>query len=295
MNMPSNADAADQEDENRAVQPRDPEEKAAEDAALSHVESDTSPYGKSLQGKQVSHSVEGVDREGDEFRVRLAYQPAGRFSGKPGQEVVRVDSSGQVIGRDIARRPKAGMPWALMALAALSVAAAAVLVPWILNSANEAGDPLYKAGRVLWLRASPPEFRDEIQYSATGPEGNASNWRIADPGEGNKFAVVPVTVSNQQSQQVSLNVDEESADIDTESHGPANPINVVERSVRMDGPIDDQYRYPDFIGVWGDVTLRAGEQLTGMMVFEVPEDAVVTEFTWRATDTILIRFPEHLR
>ena len=44
---------------------------------------------------------------------------------------------------------------------------------------SSAGDPLYRAGRILFMRASPPVLVDEIQYGGrTIEEGDVVNFRI---------------------------------------------------------------------------------------------------------------------
>lgn len=263
----------------------------AAEIALAHVRQDRSPYGGKFSRRELRFEVRGVEQVEDGTRVHIAYRPAGRWAGRPGEEWVLVAPDGRIMSRDQVTRPRDAPPWALLALAGLSVIVAAVVVPWLLVFRGEAeGDPLYRAGSTLWMRTSRPTLVDEIQYAGQDVDGNPATYRIAGPGEGRKLAVITVTLFNEEAQQVSVTVDENAAEVTDQDGNDYKPLNVVERSVAMQGAVDPKYRFPDFVGLWRSFIIRSGESVSGMLIFEVPEDADLKRLTWRASDTIITRF-----
>ncbi len=262
----------------------------AEVAALAFVDEDRTPYGGPMAKRELSFEVLETQRLGADVRVRIGYRPSKGFSGRAGEEWILVDGDGAIRTRELISRPKENQPWVLIALATLSVIAAVVLVPVLISRSDPSGDPLYRAGRTLWMRASQPDIVDEVQYGGLTLDGNAVNFRIAGPANDWQLAVIHVSLFNQTSQQVSVTIDENAAvltDVDGEEYAP---INVVERSQGMSGSIDSQYRYPDFIGLWRSIVIRGAESVAGMLLFEVPPDFDADRFTWRASDTIQVGF-----
>jgi hypothetical protein len=262
----------------------------AEAAALASVGADRTPYGGPMARRNLKFEVLESQRLGSDVRVRIGYQPSSRFSGRAGEEWVLVSPEGEILTRELLSRPKDNQPWVLIALASLSLIAALILIPMIVSRSNPTGDPLYRAGRTLWMRASPPDIVSEVQYGGRTLDGGSVNFRIAGPGNGWNLAVVHVSLFNQSSQQVSVAIDEQAAvliDVDGEKYPP---INVVNRSVGMSGPIESQYRYPDFIGLWRSIVIRGSESVAGMLLFEVPPDFEADRLNWQASDTIQVGF-----
>jgi len=263
---------------------------AAETAALAYVDGDRTPYGGPMARRDLSFEVLETQRLGADVRVRIGYRPASGFSGRSGEEWVLVGPDRDVRTRELISRPKDSQPWVLIAIATLSVIAAVILIPLVIQRSDPTGDPLYRAGRTLWMRASQPEIVDEIQYGGRTLNGDSVNFRIAGPGNEWNLAVVHVSLFNQTSQQVSVNINEEAATMVGVDGEEYSPLNVVTHSVGMSGPIDPRYRYPDFIGLWRSIVIRATESVAGMLIFEVPPDFEADRMTWKASDTIAIGF-----
>lgn len=258
--------------------------------ALAFVDEDRTPYGGPMARRELSFEVLGTQRLGADIRVRIGYRPSKGFSGRSGEEWILVDQDGVIRTRELISRPKENQPWVLIALAAISVIAAVILVPLLISRSDPSGDPLYRAGRTLWMRASQPDIVDEVQYGGLTLAGDSVNFRIAGPANDWQLAVIHVSLFNQTSQQVSVAIDENAVvltDVDGEEYAP---INVVERSEGMTGPIDSQYRYPDFIGLWRSIVIRGAESVAGMLLFEVPPDFEANLLTWKASDTIQVGF-----
>jgi hypothetical protein len=291
MDAPANMDSGDASSSDDAVSPEDRAAfSAAEAVALARVDEDRSPYGGPMASRELSFEVMETQRYGPDIRVRIGYRPSSGFSGRSGEEWILIDSDGAVRTRELISRPKDSQPWVLIVLASVSVIAALILVPMIIARSNPTGDPLYRAGRTLWMRVSPPDIVSELQYGGRTISGDAVNFRIAGPGNGWNLAVVHVSLFNQTSQQVSVNIDEAAAVLIDVDGTEFSPINVVNRSETMSGPIDSQYRYPDFIGLWRSIIIRGTESVAGMLIFEVPLDFEPDRFTWKASDTIQVGF-----
>ncbi len=291
MEVPANIGGGETSSPDDAV---DPADRAlfslAESVALAHVDEDRSPYGGPMARQQMSFEVLETHRFGSDIRVRISYRLRSGFSGRPGEEWIMIDSEGAVRTRELISRPKENPPWVLITLAALSVIAAVILIPVIIAGANPTGDPLYRAGRTLFMRASPPVLVDEIQYAGRTLDGDVVNFRIAGPSNGWKIAVAQISLFNETSQQVSLVIDENAAVLTDVNDVDYVPINVVDRSLSMSGPIDPEFRYPDFIGLWRSIAIRGSESVSGMLLFEVPPDFEADILTWKASDTIQVGF-----
>ena len=291
MEVPANVGGGDTPAADNIVDPSDREAfSRAEAVALAHVDEDRSPYGGPMARRQMSFEVLETHRLGSDIRVRISFRLSSGFSGRPGEEWILVDSDGAVHARELIRRPKENPPWVLISMAALSVIAALVLIPVIIAGSNPIGDPLYRAGRTLFMRASPPVLVDEIQYGGRTLDGDVVNFRIAGPGNGWKIAVAQITLFNETSQQISIVIDEKAAVLTDVDGVEYTPINVVERSVGMSGPINPEFRYPDFIGLWRSIVIRSSESVSGMLLFEVPPDFEANILAWKASDTIQVGF-----
>jgi len=55
--------------------------------------------------------------------------------------------------------------------------------------------------------------------------------------------------------------------------------------------LNNNYNRPGFVPLWQSKSIAAGEQLTGMLVFEVPKGSTFKEFDWNATDNMIVHYP----
>lgn len=291
MDVPANIDGDKAPSTGDSVDPADRAAfSQAETVALAHADENRSPYGGPMARREMSFEVLETHRLGSDVRVRIGYRLSRGFSGRPGEEWILVDSDGDVRARELIRRPKENPPWVLISMAAVSVIAAVILIPVIIAGSNPTGDPLYRAGRTLFMRASPPVLVDEIQYGGRTLDGTVVNFRIEGPANGWKIAVAQVSLFNETSQQVSMIIDENAAVLTDVNGTNYTPINVVTRSLGMSGPIDPQFRFPDFIGLWRSIVIRTSESVSGMLLFEVPPDFEADRLAWKASDTIVVGF-----
>jgi hypothetical protein len=177
----------------------------------------------------------------------------------------------------------------LATLAALSAVAASVLIPLIIINPVK-GDPLYVPGRILWMRVSEPSLVPEVHFQNLDISGNLSSFAITPSNTNLRLAVIQVTLINQQSHEVLVVIDEKAASILDKEGDTHRPIDSVLRSVPVTA-IDPRLTYSGFVPLWTTVNLAAGEQVTGMLVFEVPPGTSFKEFRWDATDSMIVRFP----
>lgn len=260
----------------------------AEEAALARARADKKPY-RRWGKKDLEYAVAGSEHVGDITRVRVTYRPATGFRGRPGEEVIQVGPGGEIVAREQLHQPQDAFPWVLATLAAVSALAAAVLIPLIIINPVQ-GDPLYVPGRILWMRVSAPSVVSAVHFQNPDINGNLTNFAISPAGPDARLAVLQVTLINQQSHDVVVVIDEQAASALTELNETVKPIDTVVRSIAV-AAVDPRFVYAGFVPLWDTINLKSGEQVTGMMVFEVPPGTRFKEFRWDATDSMIVRFP----
>ena len=260
----------------------------AEEGALAYARANRTPYGR-WGKRELEHSVAGREHVGDVIRVRITYRPASGFRGRPGEEVVQVGPGGVVVAREQLHPPQEAFPWVLAGFAALSAIAAAALIPIIIINPVQ-GDPLYVPGRILYMRVTEPAVVPVLHFQNLDITGNLSSFAISPSTDDRRLAVVQVTLINQQSNDVVVVIDQNAASMLTEAGETVRPIDTVLRSQGVDR-IDPRYSYAGFVPLWTTVSLGAGQQVSGMLVFEVAPGSRFKEFRWDATDSMIVRYP----
>lgn len=269
------------------VSSRTPAEQAAVDYASEHRE----VYGRRWRKRDLTYTVlnsETTD-EGNTL-VTMTYRPAVKFHGRPGEEEIVVSPDGEVVDRTQVHAPQDPFPWPLAGLALASVIAAAVMVPLILTQQSRSVNPLYVSGRILWMRVTKPTVVDKIQYRNQDVQGQIRDWEISPSKPNDALALVEVTLINQQSRNVVVVVDENAATLTAKDGTAYTPINTVQSS-HVVSTLNEKYNQPGFVPLWQTKSIAAGEQLTGMLVFEVPKGSTFQEFDWNATDNMIVRYP----
>jgi len=166
---------------------------------------------------------------------------------------------------------------------------AVVAISWMTVFKGEAGDPLYVAGRTLWIRAEEPKQQQFITYQGTDTSGKVYNWAMKPEDEANNELVyVKITLINQTSGTVNLVVDESSSNLLDSKRTSYKPIDTLARAYTAEPA--PRYSVPEFVPMWGTVKLNANEQVTGMMVYEMPRGSSFSELRWKASDSVSIRY-----
>jgi hypothetical protein len=256
--------------------------------ALAYAADNKYAYGPGLGKTDLVWEVAGAEqRAKGVVRVSLKFRPAKSFKGKWGEEYVDVAPDGAVTARRVIRVPREDAPWVLISLAAISVVAAAALIPFILF--YEGGDPLYVAGRTLYMRATEPKLLPFVLFTGPDNTGVTHNWAIKTEGTGTELAVLKVTLINAQSNSIRVIVDEGAAELRTADDQTHKPIDLIKRTYQTE-TTDPRSSIAGFVPLWTTVTLDAGKQVEGYMVFEVPAGSSFKEFRWNATDSAIVRF-----
>jgi len=260
------------------------------EAALKYSASNKYEYGPRLRNSELKWSVLSAERMANDIvRVNVQYTPTSGFRGNPGTEYMDIDAGGAVLARRQLTTPKENNPVVLMGITAFSVVLAVVLISLMTVFKGEAGDPLYVAGRTLWIRAEFPKQQQFITYSGADTSGNIYNWAMKPDDEANNELVyVEVTLINQTSGTVNLVVDESAATLLDGNKTVYSPINTITRAYSAESA--PRFNVAGFVPMWGSVKLNEGQQVTGMLVFELPAGSSFNELRWRASDSATIRY-----
>ena len=262
-------------------------------AALEYAGENKYEYGPRLRDAELDWNVVSAEPMANNIvRVKLEFAPASGFRGNPGSEYLDVDASGAILARRQISIPKENNPVVLMGITAVSVVIAVVFISMMTVFKSEGGDPLYVAGRTLWIRAEVPKSQEYITYSGADQTGTLYNWAMKPDDEvNNELVYVKVTLINEKSGSVNVVVDEEAAVLMDGNKKSYKPINAISRAELDDTEESDpKYNVEDFIPIWGTVQIKASEQVIGMMVFELPRGSSFSEFRWKASDSATISY-----
>ena len=258
--------------------------------ALEYARANKYEYGPRLRDAELTWNVVSAEKmAGDMVRVRLEFIPTSGFRGDPGSEYMDIDAGGAVLARRQLSVPKENKPFMLMGITAFSVILAVVLISMLTVFKTEGGDPLYIAGRTLWIRAEEPKQQQFITYQGADTNGIIYNWAMKPEDEANNELVyVKVTLNNETSGVVNLIVDESSALLLDGNKSAYQPIDTISRAYSAEAA--PRFLVPGFIPIWGTVKMNGGDQVTGMMVFELPRGSSFSELRWTASDSVTIRY-----
>ena len=260
-------------------------------AARNFAEENSYQYGPAFRDTEIAWDVISAESMSDDIvRVYIEFAPVSGFRGDPGVEYMDVDSGGEGLASRQIRPLKENRPVVLIGITAFSVVLAVVLISFMTVFKPEGGDPLYVAGRTLWIRSEVPVSQKIISYVGNDVNGVSHNWEMRPDDEANNELVfVKITLINQISGSVNLVLDEGAATLVDGNRTKYNPINVIERSVTADA--DSDYNVPSFVPLWGTLVLNTGQQVAGMLVFELPRNSSFDELRWNASDSAIIRYP----
>ncbi len=259
-------------------------------AAIEYAAANTYDYGPRMREIDLAWEVVSAEPMANEIvRIRLQYSPVSGFRGDPGLEYMDVDANGAVLARRQLNVPRENRPVLLMGFAAFSVVLAVVMISLMTVFERDTSDPLYVAGRTLWIRAEEPKQQQYITYSGQDSNGNVYNWAMKPSDESNnELTYVQVTLINQTSGTVNLVVDENSAKLLDGDRVTYKPINTIESAYTAERA--PQYNVPGFVPLWGSVKLNEGELVSGMMVFEMPRGSTFSELRWTSSDSASIKY-----
>ena len=259
-------------------------------AALTYAGENRYEYGPRLRDVELTWNVISAEPMPNGIvRVRLEYLPMSGFRGQPGAEYMDVDAGGAILARRLTRTPKENRPFVLIGITAFSIVLALVLISLMTVFKNDGGDPLYVAGRTLWIRAERPEPQQYIIYEGADTTGTVHTWAMSPNDiQANDLVYIKVTLINQTSGTISLLIDENAAKLLDSNRTDYDPVNTLDGAYPVE--MNERYLVDDFIPIWGSVRLNENEQVTGMLVYEVPKGSSFSQLRWRATDTAVIHY-----
>ena len=263
------------------------------DAALAFASENAYAYGPKWSKRSLMWDVASVEQRGEVVRVTLDYRPEGTFKGRPGSEWIEVGPDGTVAARNQVRPAKEDLPWVLIAVAAASVIAAAVLVPlFLLRGPAEEENPPSVRGRSLWMWADKVDVAPRFYFTGQNTAGEVQNWVIRPEEPGNELALVRMELHNDSSATTHVLIDEEAATLESVDYERYAPIDPTVRAVPLaEGEeMEAEHTRSAIIPMWGSLDIATDEALAGVMFFEVRAGSKFSAFRWTATDSMTVRY-----
>ncbi len=129
-------------------------------------------------------------------------------------------------------------------------------------------------------------LKDAVYYGET-KDNVATYYRVKPSSPDMKLAVVSITIRNDKSTQIAMNVDDKSyrlLDKDGKEFLSIDPFK--NRELAPNVPNNEGL----YTWVWGPFDIQKEFGVTGWALFEVPKDTKATQFRWDAVETIFVRF-----
>ena len=244
-------------------------------------------YGPTFQEKSKLYSVFNVESNNDITRIYINFSVEG-FPNS-GEEYIELDNENNVLTRRIIKFPNLKKPVILIATTMLSVLLAIIVIPWIfLNSDNV--DPLYKSGKVLWLKSENPLYQEIVNYQ--GPEATTNNlttWQIDNTDKSTYIALIKLQLINETANTITVNIDENCAEFLASNGVTYSPANTILRAKAADSQ-NKNFEVKDFVPLWGDITLVQGTQVSGYIIADLPKDVTIRRLRWTSSDTVTINY-----
>ena len=139
------------------------------------------------------------------------------------------------------------------------------------------------AGRGLTMNVADLQVVDGLIYQ----DLDLGYYSVGPAQPGHHFVVARVTIWNNRSGLLSLNIDAESGTLEGMEREKGLPVDPYERRVRLDAPPAALSPYLPFL--WGPSDLPQDFNIAGWMVFEVPDGAEIVQLRWEQVDSL--RFP----
>ena len=101
----------------------------------------------------------------------------------------------------------------MIIITAFSLLIAIIVIPWVLLNSDTA-DPLYKAGKVLWIKSEEPVFQKVVNYE--GPDsisGKLRSWEITGVDDQHYMGLVKLKIMNETANTITLDINEECAEL----------------------------------------------------------------------------------
>ena len=257
--------------------------------SLAYLKDNLYEYGPNLKDSDLTYVVDKIEAQSSNIlRIYFEFRDEKNVNSQSGLEYIDIDNNDVVQVRRIIRKPKENFPWPIFTIAVISLLFAALFVSYRVYWMDTDGDNLYLAGRSLWIRSEEPVEQKYITYVGNDLNGNEQHWAVSPQQEKNNLMFVKLTLINYGAGTVKIVIDEKAStlyDDKSVQYKPLNPIENVYTSEK-----NDAYNVKDFIPLWGPVQLDPQEQITGMMIFEVPPSIKAEQLKWDAGDLIMFTY-----
>tara|TARA_B110000116_G_scaffold31979_1_gene24186 strand:+ start:2592 stop:3431 length:840 start_codon:yes stop_codon:yes gene_type:complete len=244
-------------------------------------------YGPDFQDKNKIYSVSNIESKNDITRIYINFTVDGFPNA--GEEYIELDNENKILTRRVIKYPKLKKPVILIATMILSVLLAIFVIPWIfLNSDNV--DPLYKSGKVLWLKSESPIYQNIVSYQ--GPEAstnNLTNWQIENTDKSTYVGLIKLQIINETANTITINIDENCAEILASNGKTYSPVNTILRATPAENK-SKNFEVKDFVPLWGNITLIQGTQVSGYLITDLPKDVTIRRLRWISSDTVTINY-----
>ena len=257
------------------------------DISLEYILSNKYEYGPDFEKKEKNYKITKIQTSNDISRIYLNFQIEGFTN--PGEEYIEIDSENKILTRRVTKFPKLNKPKFLIGFTIFSVIFAVISIPWLLLNTEEL-DPLYKSGKVIWIKSGEPKYDSKINYD--GPDaftGELTNWEIDSNDKDSYLGYLKLQIINETANTITLNIDSEAAELLGSDGKTYFPTNSITRAYEI-GKIQNNYKVNDFIPLWGDITLVEGTEVIGYMIVDLPKDVTISRLRWIASDTVTINY-----
>ena len=264
-------------------------EKEKIDIAFNHIINNEYEYGPAFEKTEKKYSVKKIETSSTTpliNRIYFTFQ-IDKYD-EIGDEYVEIDSDNKILTRRITSFPKQKKPLPLILITAFSLLIAIIVIPWVLLN-SESADPLYKAGKVLWIKSEEPVFQKIVNYE--GPDtisGKLRSWEITSVDDQNYLGLVKLQIINETANTITLDINEECAELLASNKKTYYPANSLTRA--YDVSKINKKNQMDFVPLWGTVELTAGTMVTGYLVFDLPNDVTFSRLRWISSDTVTINY-----
>ena len=257
--------------------------------SIEYLKNNLYEYGPSLKNANLSYVVTKIETQSPKIlRIYFEFKDEKNINSKSGLEYIDIDNNDVIQVRRIINKPKENFPWPIFTLAIISIIIAAIFVTYRVYWMDTDGDNLYLAGRSLWVKSDEPVTQEFITYIGNDVNGNEQYWAISPINQESNLLFVKLSLINYGSGTVKIVIDENASTLYDEKSVQYKPINPIERTYASEK--SDKYMVNGFIPLWGPVQLDPQEQVTGMLIFEIPEYTIAEQLKWDAGDLIMFTY-----
>ncbi|MBA32002.1 MAG: hypothetical protein CL748_05810 [Chloroflexi bacterium] len=257
--------------------------------SLAYLKDNVYEYGPNLKDSNLIYLVDKIETQSSNIlRIYFEFKDENNTKSQSGLEYIDIDNNDVIQVRRIIKKPKENFPWPIFTLAVISLLFAALFVSYRVYWMDTDGDNLYLAGRSLWIRSEEPVTQKYITYIGNDLNGNEQYWAVSPQQRENNLIFVKLQLINYGAGTVKIVVDEKASTLYDDKSVQYNPLNPIENVYTSEK--NDEYMVKDFIPLWGPVQLDPQEQITGMMIFEVPASAKPEQLKWDAGDLIMFTY-----